>query len=136
MILTPDQTAQVIELLKSEIQGLLGVYLYGSGATDTFNSESDVDLAIHTLDTLPPTKRWDLRHQLSNIVNREVDLVDIGVANTVLQMQIVATGTRIYTSDFKLSELFDSRVFWNYLTLNEDRREIMEEIAKTGTVYG
>lgn len=63
-------------------------------------------------------------------------LVDIGVANTVLQMQIVATGTRIYTSDFKLSELYDSRVFWNYLTFNEDRREIMEEIAKTGTVYG
>jgi hypothetical protein len=64
-----------------------------------------------------------------------VDLVNLESINTVMQVQITYYGRRILTFDENACEWFESRVFWNYITLNEDRKYILEDIERRGTIF-
>lgn len=136
MILHQKQIDQVVRLLQSRVPSFYGLYLFGSGATQSFTESSDVDLAITTREPLGNQLLWDLKFELAELLKREVDLIDLTEANTVLQMQVISTGERLFTSDYKASEWFDSSIYWNYITLNEDRAPILEEVAKNKTIYG
>ncbi|MEQ9306121.1 MAG: nucleotidyltransferase domain-containing protein [Marinoscillum sp.] len=135
MILSRAQIGKVVELIGKEIPLIRGIYLFGSGTSDSFTDTSDVDLAIISDTAINNRLVWDLKYKLSEILHREVDLIDLQPADTVLQMQVVTNGVRLFTSDEKESDWFESKVWWNYFTLNEDRAVILEEIAKTKTIY-
>lgn len=137
MILSSTQQNQVISLLIDKIPGLEAIYLFGSGVTqDHYTDASDVDLAFKANQPVDQLLLWELKNELANLVHREVDLVDLTAADTVLRMQVVGTGQRMYASDFAKSEAWDSLVYSMYLKLNDDRREILDEIAKSGKIYG
>lgn len=135
MMLSPSDTSQIVELLQKEFPEVQAIYLFGSQVTDYANESSDVDLAIYTGSNLSNEQVWECKFKLAERVNKEVDLIDLYDATTVLQFEVISTGERLFFANNGI-EWFESKVYWNYLTLNEDRRLILEDIAKTGKIHG
>lgn len=105
---------------------LTAVYLYGSTARGELRKDSDVDLAF--LGTSSPSS-MDVLHvagELMGCVHREVDLVDLRTAPTVLRAQVVAKGRRIHTGDAVLADTFEMYALSDYATLEEERKPVVE----------
>lgn len=85
---------------------------------------------------IAPLRRWDVANGLARRLIHDVDLVDLHGATTVLSYQIIMKGIRLYARDATAAVWFELRLLQLYFQLNEDRRPILEQIAKTGTIYG
>jgi len=136
MILSETQLGQILSFLKSRLTNLEAVYLFGSGAGSDFTTQSDLDLAVKTNSAIDEMLIWDIKNELANIAHREVDVIDLSSADSVIRMQVVSTGVRVFSANHEKSEAWDSMVYSMYLQLNDDRKEILEEISKTGRIYG
>ena len=127
---------QLTSLLQKALPQIQAIYLFGSIAQGQSTPESDVDIAILCPERLEPLHRWNLAQQLARELHRDVDLIDLQQASTVMRFQVVSTGERIYTQDENKMAWWELQAYQLYLTLNDDRRPILDEIQKTGTIYG
>lgn len=112
------------------------VYLYGSHAADRAGMESDVDLAVRAASPLDPTRLARAREAIAEQVGRDVDLVDLHRASTVLRAQVVSTGRVLRDRNPAARERFEMHVYSAYARLNEERRGILERIRREGRVHG
>jgi uncharacterized protein len=124
-----------ISMLRIRLPGVLAVYRFGSEATGDVHRESDLDLAMLLDSVLDPVERWELQEDLARQLGRPVDLVDLRAASTVLRMQVVSTGTRLFTGDLRRVGEFEMFVFSDYCRLNEERRGILLDIKRRGRVH-
>ena len=127
---------QIIHPLRGAIPALQAIYRFGSAGTEHFTEKSDVDIAVLSDTPLDPMLRWKLTQRLAQVLNRDVDLVDLANATTVVRFQVVSTGERIFAADTSAAEWWELKVYQLYLTLNDDRRPILEAIQQSGRVYG
>lgn len=134
--MTNDQLTNLLNKIQAEVTGLLAVYLFGSSAAESPCPGSDIDLSLLASQPLSPLDCWNLSQALAVLAGRDVDLVDLRTASTVMRAQIVAHGRRIYCADEQLCTEFEDYVYSAYARLNEERREILEDIERRGTVYG
>lgn len=83
-----NETA-IVDHLRARLPGAMAIYLFGSVASGEAGPESDVDLAVLNDGALDPVALWDIAGELTGIVHRHVDLVDLRRASTVMQHQVV-----------------------------------------------
>ena len=126
---------KVIQLMREAVPELLAVYRFGSQAQGAARPESDVDLAFLALRAVSPKAGLALREELSLLLSRDVDLIDLRVASTVLRMQVISTGECLFSADDRKREQFETMVYSSYARLNEERREILNDIRSRGRVY-
>lgn len=126
---------KVIQLMREAVPELLAVYRFGSQAQGAARPESDVDLAFLALRAVSPKAGLALREELSLLLSRDVDLIDLRVASTVLRMQVISTGQCLFSADDRKREQFETMVYSSYARLNEERREILNDIRARGRVY-
>lgn len=127
---------RLILQLQKDIPGLFAVYRFGSWGTTAERADSDIDLAVLATVPFEPVRRWEVAQQLAAIAGRNVDLVDLGAASTVMRAQAIAQGESIFCADETRCSEFENFVYSDYARLNEERREILDEIRKRGSVYG
>ena len=113
------------ELLRA-FPDLQGVYLFGSAASGAQREGSDVDLGLLLPPGGPPPDPWRLWET--------GDLVDLRRADTVFRHQVVSTGRLLLVRDPRAAAEFEMLTLSFYQKLNEERREILEEIRRTGRV--
>jgi predicted nucleotidyltransferase len=118
------------------IEDLQAAYLFGSAATGGLRPESDLDIAILMQNPLSSRKLYELSEKIAQGMGRDVDLIDLRSATTVLQMQVLSTGKRIICNDALEVDSFEDRVFSDYARLNEERSGILEDIRERGSIYG
>ncbi len=133
---SPATLSALVGLLTERLPGLLGIYRFGSWGTADFRADSDVDLAVLPAAPLDRVELWKVAQQVATLLGRDVHLVDLLTASTVLQAQVVHRGQRVHAADEPACERFEDRVFSAYALLNEERRGILEEIGRRGTVHG
>jgi predicted nucleotidyltransferase len=126
----------LIEHLKKSVPELIALYRFGSQAKGTARPNSDVDLAVLAHDPIPNLRRFELAQELAIQLHRDVDLGDLRTASTVMQMQILSTGTCLDTQDESARREFEMYAYSDYARLNEERREILKRISESGLVYG
>ena len=126
---------QIIEQLHEAVPSVQAIYLFGSVLTEHFTKQSDVDVAILGKEPLDPLFRWKLLQQIAIALDRDVDLVDLTTATTVMQFQVVSTGERIFAADARAMEWWELKVYQLYLTLNDDRKPILDAIKESGRIY-
>lgn len=127
--------APVLALLRREIPGLAGVYLFGSAAYGAARAESDVDLAFFAG---PPLARGEvvrLQMALADLLRRDVDLVDLASATTILQAQVLGEGRLIDAPDAPVIAAFEVRAMRAYQELKARRADLEAAIAARGRVY-
>lgn len=92
--------------------------------------ESDLDLAFYDGKEHEPYTLFILANQLAQLLRRDVDLVDLGVASTVFRAQVITTGDLLYQRDRAFKEYYEMRVLKDYAKLNEERKVILEAIRE------
>ncbi|SDO10494.1 Predicted nucleotidyltransferase [Halomonas shengliensis] len=135
MSLPQIDTSQSVDLLRDALSTLQAIYLFGSQATGEANAESDVDLAILLPRPLSAAQRWALAGELAERLNREVDLVDLRQASTVLQQQVLSEGRRLWACGSEADE-FELMVQSEYWDLAIQRRGLIDDIKQRGSVHG
>jgi predicted nucleotidyltransferase len=128
--------AQIAALLRDALPGLIAVYRFGSSIDGQTHAESDVDLAFLATAPVEPMARFELQERLAARVGCDVDLVDLRSASTVMRMQVVSTGSLLATFDAAAQEAFEDHTYSTYARLNEERREILEQVRREGRVHG
>lgn len=101
------------DIIKSKLQDYFAhqdsidaVILYGSFAKGNFNEYSDIDLVVHSKESLDFDSLATMQVELSLLCGREIDISDLSKAEGVFLHQVMTTGERIK---------FDHAVFHKYL---------------------
>jgi predicted nucleotidyltransferase len=113
-------------LFDDDERQLIAVYLYGSAARDELREDSDIDLAFLGRSSPPVMDVIHAAGDLMGLVRREVDLVDLRTAPTVLRAQVVTKGRRLHIGDPTEADCFEMYALSDYATLEEERRPVIE----------
>lgn len=100
---------QIVSLLKL-VGDLKMVILFGSMASHTENSDSDLDLAVLYDQELGLIAKKELMEQLALLSGRPVDLIDLKTVGEPLLGQIVVTGKRLFGSDSEFGRLLSKHL--------------------------
>lgn len=125
----------IIDYLLEKLSPSL-LIVFGSFARGRAGEESDVDIGFLSEKKFAPYEVFMAAQGLADRLGRDVDLVDLAAASTVLQAQAVGTGKVIYCTDEGKRRLFTITVLKKYARLNEERFPILENAAKGGSIYG
>mgnify|MGYP002712998253 CR=1 FL=1 len=130
---------QIVQTILSHFPQTQAIYLFGSYATTQEWPNSDVDIAV----LLPPKLAKQsgnltlskLHLALAALLNKEVDLINLRQVSTVFQKEIIMAERRIFCADEYATAEFEMLTLSYYQKLNEERREILAEFARTGRAY-
>jgi len=125
-----------VSFLRNVIPSLESIYLFGSQVNGHASKQSDIDLAFLTFEKIDNVKRWEIQEKLAKQLDSNIDLVDLNVASTVMQFQVVSNGERIFTRDYKKATNYEDQVYFLYLDLCELRQPIINHIKESGSIYG
>lgn len=137
--LSDERLERAVQQLQEAIPDLAVAYLFGSAATGATNEDSDVDIAVWTETrgpVLDSVSRWDLQNNLASIFRRDVDLVDLREASTVMRAQVLRSGQVVFESNETTRYRFEMTALSMYADLNEQRRELIESVQRRGSIYG
>lgn len=101
------------------------IYLFGSFGTSRQHPGSDIDLAILPADSADPVRLFQIANELSSSLGREVDLIDLTKATTVMAKEVLRTGDRLAADDLHAARNFEMRTLADYARLNEERHPIL-----------
>ena len=130
-----SETETIVRVLRERLDGLLGVYRFGSTGAER-RPDSDVDVAVLTERPVEPVRLFAVAQKLAAALGRDVDLLDLCAASTVMAAQVMARGERLYCTDAGRCGAFEARALSAYALLNEERAGILQDIAARGTVHG
>lgn len=125
----------IVDFVKKHTDAFL-IVLFGSYAKGQAHPQSDVDIAYCSDKQLNEYERFMLAQELAALLGRDVDLLDLTEATTVLQAQIVAGGQVLYCSDDERRQYFFIKILKEYTLLNEERAVLLQAIERRGRVYG
>ena len=125
-----------VETIKEKFPNVTGIWLFGSIASETGSANSDIDLAVLLQQKADNVELWQCAQQIATQAGKDVDLIDLLDASTVLRAQIIQDGKRIYCSDKFRCDLFETDTLSDYLRFADERREILEDIKSRGKVLG
>lgn len=125
-------TPQEIQLIQSFLKEKLApsfIWLFGSGAKETLKPESDIDLAFFSDAGYEGYQVFMVAQELAGMLGREVDLIDLKKASTVMKAQIVGKGKLLYEQEPLQRMIFEMRAFKEYALLNEERQSILKRFT-------
>ena len=125
----------VLIVLREHFPNLMAAYIFGSFATGMATDESDIDLAILMEGYAEPLDLWDVAADLANALQRDVDLIDLRMASTVLQYQVLTLGRRFWAGSSAV-DVFECFVLSEKTALDTARAPLLADLAATGRVYG
>ena len=128
--------AALIERLRRSVPGVVAIYRFGTWGTASQRPDSDVDIAVLSDEPQPVKQLWDVSQELAVELGSEVDLVDLRRASTVFAAQVVSAGERLFCANETVCETWENYVYAAYARLNEERREIIQDIEARGSIYG
>ena len=134
-----SSTEQLVKLILNAWPDTQAIYLFGSWGTKYERPESDLDVAI----LLPPKQAKEagsllfsgLHQTLQQAFNRDVDLINLRLAPTVLQKEIIMSGRRLFQAPGTAADEFEMLVLSRYQKLNEEWADILMEGLQSGKFY-
>ena len=108
------------------------VYLFGSATGGNFTAESDVDIGVYYKKGQAPDGLILLGEQqeLSDLLNRPVDLVALNRASPILNYQVLKNGQRVLCPDERAANEFFVRTLNEYFDLKRNREVIEKSLVK------
>jgi predicted nucleotidyltransferase len=126
----------IVRLVREHLGDVVAIYLFGSVARGDDVAGSDVDVAVLGRRPLHALERFDLQERVARALGRDVDLIDLRSASTVLRIQVLQGDVLLFDGDRFARQLFEATALSAYARLNEERREILKDIRARGSVYG
>jgi uncharacterized protein len=131
------ETDKIVQIVTEQIPSAQAIYLFGSQATEMNSVGSDVDIAFFTPFECEAESVLihQVKMQLEITLKKDVDFINLNQASTVLQFQITTTGTHLYVKDSSLVLQYETLVLSMYQRLQEERKDIIDEVISSGKVY-
>lgn len=132
-----DQEEERLQMALQRLAGTLdpyAVYLFGSSARKTLRPDSDVDIAFLADGSLQAYPLFLLAQDMAAVLDRDVDLVDLGSAETVFRAQVVSQGRQLLNRDPARVARFEMRVLKEYALLNDERACVLEKVLARRSV--
>ncbi len=126
----------VVRFLNQHIPHLIAIYQFGSQVHGTARPTSDIDLAVLAHDPIPDEQKFHIAQDLAAQLHRNVDLLDLRAASTVMRTQVLTTGQCLDTRDDQAKAEFEMYAYADYARLNEERKELVKGITERGLIYG
>ncbi|MEP7044254.1 MAG: nucleotidyltransferase domain-containing protein [Dokdonella sp.] len=133
-----ERTTQI----NAAVSGLLALfddvdalYVFGSVAEGSDGAGSDIDLALLCSAPIDPLRRFEAQRELSVQLRRDVDLIDLMRASTVLREQIIEKGKLIHVRHADKVLDFEGRALTDYAELMDATRELREAVRRDGIAY-
>lgn len=126
----------IVSEICTSVACVISIYVFGSSHHGSTNKDSDIDLAVRAQEIISSKVLWNTTSALAAICNREVDLIDLRSATTVMRLQIVHHGRKIFCADAIENDRYEDYIYSSYARLNEERAGILEDIRVRGSVYG
>lgn len=117
---------EIVKKIKSKIDAVEIIYIFGSYAEETATEKSDVDIAFYSLKDYSQYEIFLLAQEISAEIKKDVDLVQLKKSSTVFQKEVVSKGIVIFEKNKIEREKFENLVLKKYMRLNEERKEIIE----------
>jgi uncharacterized protein len=131
------ESDKVIALITAHIPSVKAIYLFGSQADGSASATSDVDLAFLTpFECItPPLEVYKLKSKIELALRKDVDLVHLNKASTVFQFQITTTGMHLYVKNTHKILEYEALVLSMYQRLQQERKQILNQVIDSGKVY-
>jgi predicted nucleotidyltransferase len=128
---------RVIQLITEQIPSTEVIYLFGSEANGTSSTESDVDIALLTPYECKVNSidLYELKGKVEIALGKDVDIIHLNQASIVFQFQITTTAKQLYAKNASLVLQYEVLVLSMYQRLQEERKDILNEIISSGKVY-
>lgn len=126
----------IASMLHQALPGVIAAYRFGSQARGMASAQSDADIAVLAEGPLEARTRWELQERLAAHLGRDVDLVDLRRASTVMRAQVITGGVLLLDRDSFARALFEATALSDYARLNEERKQILEDVRARGTIHG
>jgi predicted nucleotidyltransferase len=120
-VLDKDQIAKIIDFAKRHSE-ISVIYLFGSHAAGRQRSKSDIDLGILFLNDVDGFTRVNLETEISNLLSKDVDLIDMKRSGPILRHQIYKYGKLIYHDGSDFPSQFRAGSIREYLDTDYLRR--------------
>lgn len=128
--------AAIVAALQAGLPGLHVVYRYGSAGGSYERADSDIDLAVLADRPLSFEERSRLSVELMRLTDRDIDLNDLRQLPVTLRVQIVVDGCRLFATAAGAADEYAARTMSDYARLNEERKYILEDVRRRGSIYG
>lgn len=123
------------DTIRSHLQVALApflIILFGSYVKGALRRDSDIDIAFLSDERKDAYEVFMIAQKLAVLLGRDVDLVDLRRASTVMKARIVHSGKVIYCADEPRRKLFFMQTLKEYALLNERRQEVLASFAGKG----
>lgn len=137
-MMSKKMNGNIIHLIQEHHPNTQAIYLFGSYGTAYEREDSDVDIAIllshEEAKEVGSLVLSDLRFDLEDLFQKEVDLINLRQVSTVFQKEIIMNEGRIYCANQYATDEFEMLTMSYYQKLNEERAGIIEDILERGRV--
>ncbi len=131
-----DRERQLImDMLRTKLNAVT-IFLFGSIVRGSTHPDSDVDLAFVSLHQHHGYEVFLVSQELATLLKKEVDLIDLQRASTVMQIQVIQNGECLYDECATDTALLKVKWMKEYARLNEERQCILDQIKESRTIYG
>jgi predicted nucleotidyltransferase len=97
-------------------------YLFGSAVRDRLSVESDIDIAILFSCSPDALHLLDLQEDLTAVLGRQADLVNLNHASPILAMQVLKYGESVFERSAHAAREFRVRTIFAYYDLKTVRK--------------
>jgi predicted nucleotidyltransferase len=136
--IVPDAPAQLRHAGEAVLRLLpdaVAAYAFGSFAEGRQRNDSDLDLAVLAERPLDPLRRFTVQRELGAILDRDVDLIDLRRASTVLCQEVVTRGHALFKRDELLALDFEARTLGDYAQLMDATQALRASMHERVQAY-
>ena len=120
-MLDKDQIEKIVDFAKAHPE-ISAVYLFGSHASGKERLKSDIDMGVLFDGDVDGFERIDLETEISNLLKKDVDLVDMKRSGPFLRHQIYKYGRVIYHDETDFAYIFRAKSINEYSDTDYTRR--------------
>lgn len=130
---TQNYIKEIIKYFADKEKNIDGIYIFGSISRGEMRIDSDIDIAV--IGDFDFNDRLDFICDLEKELERKIDLIDFNKSNLNFQAEIITNGQMIYCIDKEKNDLLEYKILAEYLVFEEDRKIVLDEIYKRGSVF-
>jgi predicted nucleotidyltransferase len=125
----PPSHEAIVHAVREVLPRARAAWLFGSAAQGRFQASSDLDIAVDTVESLSALQRWEAGEQLARRFGHDVDLLDFRHLSTVMQAQVLSTGTLLFSVEPATTADYCAFVFSEYQNIQAWRQPMMRQLA-------
>jgi len=137
--MVPSFEQIILDVCRNHFTGIEAIYLFGSHAKGEEGPNSDMDIALvfehQRAKELGDLMLSDAALELARSLGCHVDMINLRLASTVFQYQVITTGKLLYSSEVINPYVFEGLIVSLYQKLKEERTLIEKSIQTSGEVY-